>query len=167
MGALLSGLQRTELADKRPSILEKRRERLLSVAGAGRGDGGVEDCLCVSWNTLLRISAIAVSARSFGKQRCFSQFPAARDLIRKHTILHSALNGKQAAREGSKRSNITRTFHRDLCFQGPLPVRCGSRTGFLAGASCLQGPERSGRASGFANMKQQLKSGRAQVFKGR
>lgn len=58
---------------------------------------GVEDCLFVSWNTLLRISAIAVSARAFGKQRCFSLFPAARDLIRKHTILHSAVQWKTSS----------------------------------------------------------------------
>lgn len=54
-------------------------------------------CLFVSWNTLLRISAIAVSALSFGKQSRFSSFPAARDLIRKYTILHSILKWKTSS----------------------------------------------------------------------
>lgn len=63
------------------------------VARAERG----EDCLFVSWNTLLRISAIAVSARSFGKRSSFSSFPAARDLIRKCTILHSTLKWKTSS----------------------------------------------------------------------
>lgn len=73
-----------------PTALQEEAE------GAERG----EDCLFVSWNTLLRISAIAVSARSFGKRSSFSSFPAARDLIRKHTILHSTLKWKTAAPGG-------------------------------------------------------------------
>lgn len=80
--------------------------------------------LFVSWNTLLRISPIAVSARSFGKQNSSSSFPAARDLIRNCTILHSTLKWKTSSpgmgREGreDRRSDSESPFRRNLFLGG-------------------------------------------------
>lgn len=79
---------------------EQRAFPRSSQEGVRGGSGGRWEriaYLFVSWNTLLRISAIAVSAGSFGKQSSFSSFPAARDLIRKCTILHSTLKWKTSS----------------------------------------------------------------------
>lgn len=128
----------SELPYRRPSILGKRRERRCRWQEWGEEVEGRRLFVCFLEHPVKNLSDCSQCPILW---QATLLLPVPSCTASNSQTHHLALNGKQAVREASKRSNSAHTFQGDLCFQGPLLVPCGPRTGFLLGASKLQSSE--------------------------